>query len=89
LARLAFTSHLRAVGPTGSVRYEGATLSEALKAAGADYPQLLPYILDDQGRVRKHIAVFVDGAMVPREAALSMPLSPESEVYVLQALSGG
>ena len=89
MARIAFTAHLSAVGPTEPSPYDGATLAEVLDAVGADYPRLKSYVLDDQGRLRKHITVFVDGRMRPRDEALCLPLAPASDVYVFQALSGG
>jgi sulfur carrier protein ThiS len=89
MARIAFTAHLAAVGPTAAASYGGATLADVLAAVGADYPQLLGYVLDDQGRIRRHIAIFVDGEMRPRETALADPLDDASDVYVFQALSGG
>jgi hypothetical protein len=87
--RIAFTAHLSAVGPVEPCRYDGATLAEVLDAVGADYPRLKGYVLDDQGRLRKHITVFVDGRMRPRDEALGLPLEAQSDVYVFQALSGG
>ena len=89
MARIAFTSHLRAVGPSELADYRGASLAEVLDAVAADYPLLKGYVLDDQGGVRRHVAIFVDGVMRPRETALPLPLTDASEVYVLQALSGG
>lgn len=89
MARLVFTAHLAAVVPRDEMAYHGATLGEALHAAFRDYPALRPYILDDQGRVRRHIAIFLDGELRPREEALALPVTADSEVYVLQALSGG
>ncbi len=89
LASIAFTAHLKAVGPTRPQACAGATLAEMLDAVAADYPLLKDYVLDDQGRLRKHIAIFIDGALVPRESALHRPLDPAAEVYVFQALSGG
>ena len=89
MARIAFTPHLRDVGPTAPVAYPGATLAEVLDAVAADFPRLKDYVLDDQGRVRKHIAIFVDGRMQPRERALALPMTHETDVYVFQALSGG
>jgi sulfur carrier protein ThiS len=89
VARIAFTAHLQAVGPTEPTAYPGATLAAVLDAVGADYPRLKSYVLDDQGRLRKHIAVFVDGTMRPRSEALVLPLTEASDVYVFQALSGG
>lgn len=86
---IAFTRHLEAVGPTDVRRYDAATVRELLEAAGAEFPRLRSYVLDDQGRLRKHIAVFIDGAMVERTTALARAVDDTSEVYVFQALSGG
>jgi hypothetical protein len=53
----------------------------------ARYPRLRGHILDDQDRLRLHVAIFVDGVDVRRDT-LSYPIKPESELHVLQALSG-
>jgi hypothetical protein len=89
LATIAFTPHLRTVGPTQEQACPGATLAEMLDALHPHYPRLKAYVLDDQGRLRKHIAIFVDGVMAAREGALARPLDGSSHVYVFQALSGG
>lgn len=89
MASIAFTAHLAAVGPTRPQACPGSSLAEMLDAVAADYPRLKTYVLDDQGRLRKHIAIFIDGALVPRESALHRPLEASAEVYVFQALSGG
>ncbi len=89
MARICFTSHLRAVGPTDSARYDGATLAEVLAAVAQDFPRLPSYIFDDQGKIRQHIAVFIDGLIQPRESALTLHLREDSEIHILQALSGG
>ena len=89
MARIAFTRHLQAVGPSDLVVYEGATVGQLIDAVAADYPRLKGYVLDDQGRVRKHIAIFVDGEMKQRSSALTLPVGIDSEIYVFQALSGG
>jgi hypothetical protein len=89
MARIAFTRHLQAVGPSELVAYAGATVGDLIDAAAADYPRLRGYVLDDQGRVRKHIAIFVDGEMQKRSTALALPVGNDTEIYVFQALSGG
>jgi molybdopterin synthase sulfur carrier subunit len=86
---IAFTSHLREIGPVEPISGEGATLCELLDMVAADYPRVKTYVLDDQGRLRKHIAVFVDGSLQQRDRVLSLSLSPAAKVYVMQALSGG
>lgn len=89
MAKIAFTSHLQKVGPSDPVTCEGATVGSLIAALDERYPLLRNYILDDQGRVRQHIAIFVDGEMRPRDTVLADPVNDASEVYVLQALSGG
>ena len=89
MASIAFTAHLKAVGPTQPMASDAATLAEMLDALAGEHPRLKDYVLDDQGQLRRHIAVFVDGTLVPRETALHRPLAPTAEVYVFQALSGG
>jgi hypothetical protein len=89
MAVIAFTSHLQRVAPAAPTTVAAATVGEALAAVCADYPLLKGYVLDDQGAIRKHIAVFVDGAMKAREIVLTLPVGNDTEVYVFQALSGG
>ena len=47
------------------------------------------FVLDDQGAVRKHVVIFVNGQQVQDRIRLDDPVSPDCEVYVMQALSGG
>ena len=54
-----------------------------------EHPTARGYVLDDVGAVRKHVAVFVDGARVRDRERLTDPVGPESEIHVLQALTGG
>ena len=89
MARIAFTAHLREVGPVEAAEYDGATVAHVLDAVAVRYPRLKSYLLDDQGRVRKHVAIFVDGALCPRDTVLARALTPRSDVFVFQALSGG
>lgn len=67
----------------------GATVAEVLANGLADDPFLKGYVVDEQGRLRKHVNIFVDGRMLADRLRLSDPVAPQSEVYVLQALSGG
>jgi sulfur-carrier protein len=67
----------------------GATVREVLDKAFASSPELRSYLLDDQGRVRRHVAIFVNGETIGDRAGLSDPVAPDAEVFVMQALSGG
>ena len=89
MARLTFTGHLRDIAPEAPAAFPGDTLGEVLQAAFGTAPRLRHYILDDQGRVRQHVIIFIDDEHIPRETALSVPITEHSDIYVLQALSGG
>ena len=68
---------------------EGGTVSEALAAVFADRPALRGYVLDDQGALRRHVAVYVNGAALRDRERLTDPVGRDDEIYVFQALTGG
>jgi sulfur-carrier protein len=65
------------------------SVDEALAAAFSQEPRLRGYILDDQGGLRRHLAVFVDGKPLRDRRHLSDAVETDSRIYVVQALSGG
>ncbi len=81
----ALTRHV----PCPAQQVDAATLATALDAAFRAAPALRGYVLDEQGAVRKHVAVFVNGEMIASRSALGQPLGPHDRVTVIQALSGG
>jgi molybdopterin synthase sulfur carrier subunit len=84
-----FTSSLshQTDAPRSSV--EGATVRECLQAVFSMHPALRGYVLDDQNAVRQHVVVFLDGTAIRDRRTLSDPVKPDSEIFVMQALSGG
>ena len=66
-----------------------ATLRAALDAAFAAAPAMRSYVLDEQGAVRKHVAVFINGEMIASRTELARALQPDDRVQVIQALPGG
>lgn len=83
------TRHLRQVAPAVPIAVEGGTLGAALDAYFAAVPAARSYVLDDQGRLRRHVAVFVDGDLLLDKGNLGLPVAAAAEIYVMQALSGG
>lgn len=79
-------------GGGGELRFEieATTLRDALDAAFAVHPALRGYVVDEQGQLRHHVAVFVDGQVLrDKSATTTTVLRAGSEIYLLQALSGG
>lgn len=67
----------------------GARLDAALDGVFAHFPNLRGYVLDELGCVRHHVAVFVDGIAIADKRHPAQALRADSEIYVMQALSGG
>ena len=63
----------------------GATVGELLRALEAAQPGLTGWILDERGRVRRHINVFVNGEYGREETAVG----EDDRIDVLPAFSGG
>lgn len=84
-----FTANLARQTSAPACEVSGTTAREALDAVFAQHPQLQSYVLDDQRAVRKHVVVFVDGTAITDRQHLSDAVMPESEIFVMQALSGG
>lgn len=89
MARVSFTQNLQRHVPCPVTDAVGTTVREVLEAAFAANRPARGYVLDDQGALRKHMVVFVDGEQVRDRVYLSDPVRPDGEVYVMQALSGG
>lgn len=89
MATVHFTSHLSGYAKCGPVVTPGGALGDVLTSAIADNPRLRSYVLDDQGLLRRHVAVFVDGRLVTDRLGLRDLVDESSDVYVMQALSGG
>jgi molybdopterin synthase sulfur carrier subunit len=72
-----------------SQRVMAVTLRGALDAAFVAAPALRSYVLDEQGAVRKHVAVFVNGRMIESRSDLDVALERDDKIMIIQALTGG
>ncbi len=87
LVRFTYAIQRHVACPPG--RVAGATVREALEAVFAGNPAARSYVLDDQGLLRQHMIVFVDGEVVRDRQRLTDAVTDESAIDVFQALSGG
>ncbi len=85
MPRVVFTSNLQRHVSCPARDAAGETVSAVLQEVFDQEPQIRGYVLDEQGELRKHVFIFVDG----QRARLSNPVGENSEIYVLQALTGG
>lgn len=89
MARVFFTANLRRHVDCDMAEAEGATVGEVLSHVFAARDRLGSYVLDDQGALRKHMTVLVDGLRLRDRERLSDPVTASSQIWVMQALSGG
>lgn len=69
-----------------SVPAQGATIEEVLADLERRYPGMRFRMIDEQGRIRQHIRIFVKTREVQQ---LSTPVSRDDVVHLICALSGG
>lgn len=89
MARIAFTANLERHLSCPVQTVPGDTVRAVLNGVFAAQPRLRSYILDDQDRVRRHVAIYVNGERIVDRDRLTDPVTEADEVFVFQALSGG
>ena len=89
MPRICFTSHLERHVTCPAESVPGATVRQALDAYFTGHPLVRPYLFDEQGSLRRHVVIFVDGEQARDRQALSDAVGDNTEIYVMQALSGG
>jgi molybdopterin synthase sulfur carrier subunit len=89
MASVHFTQNLTRHTECPTETLPAGTVAELLERYFERWPAVRSFVLDDQGEVRKHIKVLVDGRNLRDRHRLSDGLAENSEVYVFQALSGG
>ncbi len=87
--RITFTSSIQRHVSCPPEAVTGATVREALEQYFSRHPQARGYVLDEQGALRQHVVVFVNGGQMRDRAAQQDPIHEADELYVMQALSGG
>jgi hypothetical protein len=73
---------------SGGIRQEvsgGMPLGDVLEGLFEREPGLRNHLLDEEGAIRTHVLIFVDGD----QAELDTEVAETGEIQVLQAVSGG
>lgn len=89
MAKVSFTANIQRHVACPDCEAQGATLREVLEAVFQQIPAARGYLLDDQGVLRKHMTIFIDGRQVSDRRGLSDAVADDSSIHVIQALSGG
>jgi hypothetical protein len=90
MPHVAFTRHLQRFFPNlADGEVPGATVREVVDELDRRHPGLGSYIVDDTGRLRRHVNIFIGEEPIGDRAGLSDALTAEDQVLIMQALSGG
>jgi molybdopterin converting factor small subunit len=89
MPRVAFTANLQRHLACSAQSVPGGSVRSALENVFTQNPRLRSYILDDQGRVRQHVAIYLNGSRITDSVHLSDAVSEQDDIFVFQALTGG
>ena len=90
MAHVAFTRHLQRFFPSlTECEVPATTVREVIVELDRLHPGLASYLLDETGRLRRHVNIFVGEEPIYDRTTLTDPVTPDARVFILQALSGG
>jgi molybdopterin converting factor small subunit len=90
MATVNFTYALKRFFPQMQAQeIEAGTVREVLDILEQRFPGFRGYILDDQGRLREHVNIFLNKELIKDKRYQSDPVSAADEIFIMQALSGG
>ena len=76
-------------GGVSDVTVSGATLSDALADLDVQYPGIGARVLDDQGKLRRFVNVYVNDDDVRFLENLSTPTPDGASISIIPAVAGG
>lgn len=85
MASVRLRAPLASLAGSNEVEVDGSTVAEVLRALERRYPRLTGWVTDEQGALRRHVALWVND----RQAALEDPVGEGDRIYVIPAISGG
>ncbi len=90
MAKIKFTSALNRFFPSlTEIEIQGSTVREVLINIEKIHPGISNYLTDDNGRLRKHLNIFVEGDLIKDRQTLNDHINADDELLIFQALSGG
>jgi len=90
MAHVTFTPHLQRFFPAlGACDIEGATVRAIIDELERRHPGFASYVVDETGRLRRHVNIFVGDEPIHDRETLGDALGPMTPVFIVQALSGG
>lgn len=89
VARISFTANLERHVQAPTMEVAADSVKDALDRVFQESPRLRSYVVDEHGRLRKHVNVYLNDSPIRDRVGLSDPVTADDEIFVFQALSGG
>ena len=89
MAQVKLTSNLQRYFPKSEVCIDGETVLEVIREMDLMRPGLSHYIVNDRDHLRQHVNIFLDGVVVTDRSNLELSVNKDTEIFIVQALSGG
>jgi hypothetical protein len=92
MPRIELTRHLYQFFPALEGReivVDASTVAEVVREMERLAPGFAFYVCDERGRLRRHVNIFLEQAMIADRGRLSDAVAPGARVFIMQALSGG
>ncbi|MFZ5826877.1 MAG: MoaD/ThiS family protein [Bacillota bacterium] len=76
-------------GGQAEIQVEGATVTEALKHLGEQYPRLRDRLFTPEGELKSYVHIFVNQIDIKTLSGAETSLSEHDEIILLMAIAGG
>jgi molybdopterin synthase sulfur carrier subunit len=76
-------------GQQSSIVLRGATVGEAIGGLVEQYPALRKHLLDDDGRLRSFVNLYLNGEEIGELGGVEAPLAAGDKLALIPAIAGG
>lgn len=76
-------------GVDSRLEVSATSVAEVLKQLRQQYPCVYRRICDETGAVRRHINLFINDSLLPRQAGTERRLERDDVLFIMTAVSGG
>jgi sulfur-carrier protein len=89
MPKVTLTANLKKYFPENQCEINATSLISLLNEMDKIREHFSSYILDEHRHIRKHVNIFINNELYRDKENTNLPLEPNTEVHIMQALSGG
>jgi molybdopterin synthase sulfur carrier subunit len=89
VVKVVLTANLQKYYPERQFQAKASSVQEILSKMDSVRPLFTSYILEDDKTVRRHVNLFLNGQLLPKNDDWNKNVKDGDTVHIMQALSGG